>query len=311
MKVKNRITIALLFILFVVIGGVTFYIYKQPVSYVGIDINPSLQLALNRIDRVVGVIPLNEDAEVLVSDLNLLNMPVEKVIETVVDNSVNSGFIDEFSVNNVVVVGASLNDGKDPKALEKRIRTTVINRLGEKKVPAIVLLEQDNEDRKALADSYGVSYGSLLIAQKAVSLNQDLNLDEIIKDSVAVNAKRMSDAHEKLIKNKLEDNRDLINEKEILKQQNLERSEERIQKMLKEAEQVRNEITEKNREQYREQLVNDKKEELMANVETVREQVERNWGSPSDQSKDNHDNIPIDVQEKVKNIKDKWNGRTR
>ncbi|MDD4036293.1 MAG: hypothetical protein PHS45_03100 [Bacilli bacterium] len=315
MKKKGIVTFLILFVLLVIVGGGLFYFYKQPVGYVGIDINPSLQLAVNRLDRVVDVVPLNDDAELLVSDLNLVNMPVEEALETVVDSSIDVGYIDEFSEDNMVVIGASLDEEENVATLEKKLRTAVMNRLRDKKVPAMVLMEQDNKERRALADSYGVSYGSLLIAQKAVALNPDLNLDEIIKDPVNVNAKRMSDARKEIKQANFIEKKELIRAKKILKEQNLKQTEQRVQQMLKEAEQTREEITEENMEQYREQIVENKKEELMGKVEAVREQVEKKWSNRSNQSNDNQgnieDSIPTEVQEKLENIKGKWNGKSR
>lgn len=43
------------------------YLYFTPTSFVYLDINPSIRLDLNRFERVIGVVPLNDDAETLLS----------------------------------------------------------------------------------------------------------------------------------------------------------------------------------------------------------------------------------------------------
>lgn len=315
MNKKNIIGTAIMFILFILLGAGLVYFYQQPVSYVGIDINPSVQLAVNRLDRVVEVVSLNRDAELLVSDLNLLNKPVEKALEVIVDNSIEIGYIDEFSDDNMVVVSALEKDDEATEVLEEKIQKIVTDHLDEKKVPAIVLMEQDNEERRDLADSYGVSYGSLLIAQKTVALNPELSLDEIINDPVNVNAKRMSDAHKEIKRARSAEKEELSKAKEMLKKQNQEKQEARIKQMMQEADQAREEITEKNMEQYKTQIIENKKEELMDKAENLRNYVEKKWNGSSDQPKNNQDNkdedISIDIQEKVESIKGKWSSRKR
>lgn len=55
------------------IGGV--HLYRTPVSYVSIDINPSLELSLNRWDRVVEVTAYNADAKAVCDTVDLLHLP--------------------------------------------------------------------------------------------------------------------------------------------------------------------------------------------------------------------------------------------
>lgn len=43
------------------------YLYFTPTSFIYLDINPSIRLDLNRFERVIGVVPLNDDAENLLS----------------------------------------------------------------------------------------------------------------------------------------------------------------------------------------------------------------------------------------------------
>ena len=52
-------------------GGYYHYEYVQVVSEVGIDVNPSLKLLLNRKDRVTEAQGLNEEGQALLADTNL------------------------------------------------------------------------------------------------------------------------------------------------------------------------------------------------------------------------------------------------
>lgn len=63
-------------------GGYT--VYATPVSYIDIDVNPSLELALNRFDRVVDATPLNEDGAALLEEVELRHLSYTSAIDRVV-----------------------------------------------------------------------------------------------------------------------------------------------------------------------------------------------------------------------------------
>lgn len=70
------------------IGGVKGYeVYQTPVSYVSIDVNPSLELGLNRWDRVVCETAYNEDAERVLERVSVRNLPCEAAIEKLMASS--------------------------------------------------------------------------------------------------------------------------------------------------------------------------------------------------------------------------------
>jgi hypothetical protein len=313
MKKRDVVIIVVMSIFFILSGAVLFSFYRHPVSYVGIDVNPSFHLALNRLDRVVDVVALNRDAEIVISDLNLLNLPVEKALEKIVDNSIEIGYIDEFSEENIIVVSAILNEEEEAEKAEKKLYKTVEDYFSEKKVPAVILMEHNNEERRALAESYGVSYGELLIAQKTVVLNPDLSLDEIIKDSIKVNAKRMNDANKEINKARLNEKKEFEKAKEKLREQNRLRRENAIKEMLKEVAEEKQKITEENMEQFREQIINNKKEELIKDVGNLRKYIEREWSGSSQEAegKEIEETIDEGVREKIGNIKGRWNNRAR
>lgn len=71
------------------IGGVKGYeVYQTPVSYISIDVNPSLELGLNRWDRVVCETAYNEDAERVLGCVSVRNLPCEAAIEKLMASSV-------------------------------------------------------------------------------------------------------------------------------------------------------------------------------------------------------------------------------
>lgn len=102
---------------------------EEPVvMLVGIDINPSFELSVNKNDIVLGIEALNDDAKtIVVSDL--IDQDVEDVVEEIIRRSAQAGFIDvnDLEEDYVVVSTVSLEDNEDDQddmeeQLEMKIR---------------------------------------------------------------------------------------------------------------------------------------------------------------------------------------------
>ncbi len=68
--------------------GIGVYSWIQtPVSYVSIDVNPSIELALNRIDRVVSVTAFNTEGAKILNDLPLKGQKYTNAIDMIVESN--------------------------------------------------------------------------------------------------------------------------------------------------------------------------------------------------------------------------------
>lgn len=84
------------------IGG--YSLYATPVSYISVDINPSVELGLNRLDRVVTVTAYNEDGAAVLKDLNLKNKPYTEAIELLLVDETFGGYLTEDALLSFTVV---------------------------------------------------------------------------------------------------------------------------------------------------------------------------------------------------------------
>lgn len=74
------------------IGGGA-YAYQTPVAYVGIDINPSIELGVNYFDRVVGAEGVNADGQDILSETNVVGMSYEEALASLNDSLANKGYL--------------------------------------------------------------------------------------------------------------------------------------------------------------------------------------------------------------------------
>lgn len=84
------------------IGGI--HLYRTPVAYVSIDVNPSLELGLNRWDRVVEVTAYNADAEAICDTVNLKHLSYADALQVLLGCDALKAYLGENSDLTVTVV---------------------------------------------------------------------------------------------------------------------------------------------------------------------------------------------------------------
>ncbi len=65
-----------------------------PVSYVSIDVNPSVELSLNRLDRVVSATAYNEEGEALLAGLALSGRTYTQAIDALLESEAAEGYLE-------------------------------------------------------------------------------------------------------------------------------------------------------------------------------------------------------------------------
>ncbi len=74
-----------------VLGGWLFW--QSPVGTVRMQINPDVQMSINRFDRVIGLEGLNEDGKVLVKACQVYGKTVETASDVLADRAMEMGFL--------------------------------------------------------------------------------------------------------------------------------------------------------------------------------------------------------------------------
>lgn len=78
--------LAACFVLIFSLGMYGYTIYFNETSLVSIDVNPSIELSLNRFDRVIEITSRNGEGEALVSTMDVKNKRYNEAIELLVDS---------------------------------------------------------------------------------------------------------------------------------------------------------------------------------------------------------------------------------
>jgi len=148
----------------------------EELSYVSVKINPEIDMAVDDDNTVVAVYAANEDAEILLSDVDLTGMDAEDAIEEFVDMATEAGYIDEESTENEVEIGVICEQNAD------QLRNRLKERVGKYFSNNGIFGHVTDATLSLYADQaaeLGVSTGKMKIILKALDLNPDLDINEL------------------------------------------------------------------------------------------------------------------------------------
>src|SRR5690554_5769587 len=91
-------------------------------TYIGVDINPSIEFTVDENNEVVSFKLLNEDAEIVAADLDFLGMDFEEALELYLDAAVEAGYLDVNREDNAILLTVANEDTKVEEQIRERIR---------------------------------------------------------------------------------------------------------------------------------------------------------------------------------------------
>ena len=79
--------------IFLLAGAGSYSVYSKPVSYISIDVNPSIELGINRFDKVVSAKGYNQDGQDILQHVPLKNISYIQAIDRLLQDAYYSRFL--------------------------------------------------------------------------------------------------------------------------------------------------------------------------------------------------------------------------
>lgn len=108
----------------------TLTLYYYEAAYVDLDINPSVELTVNRFDRVIGANAYNADGEEILSKLEIMHDRVEDALTKIIDATAQNGKLHQEGLVSVTLQASSANMQPLLENLEARVTQTTSNHGG-------------------------------------------------------------------------------------------------------------------------------------------------------------------------------------
>lgn len=165
------------------------FAYALPATYVSLDVNPSIEYTVNTFGRVLSVKAVNDDGEVITTELDVKNVNISKAVKVTIDKLREGGYITDDEDAGIVITISGKNDEKAEELAEKLEEETkeYVEEIGE---TAEVEVEAVGKERVEEARSLGVTPGKLNLVQKLVKSTEgvegaeEIDMEEWLDKSV-------------------------------------------------------------------------------------------------------------------------------
>lgn len=156
------------------VAGIWSYGYYTPQSIIGFDVNPSVELRVNRTEKVLSATPLNEDAETILDGMDLKNTDLDVAVNALIGSMVKNGYISEL--RNSILISVDSADTQKGTALQERLSSEVDSLLAAYSVNGAVLSQTLSEDERIrrLAETHSISQGKAALVDRLVSQDKTL-----------------------------------------------------------------------------------------------------------------------------------------
>lgn len=84
--------------LLLLIGASGYSVYRRPVSYISIDVNPSIELGINRFEKVVSTKSYNEEGQTVTEQVSLKNVSYMQAIDLLLKDDAYSPYLTQNSL---------------------------------------------------------------------------------------------------------------------------------------------------------------------------------------------------------------------
>lgn len=168
-------------------GSCYYYEFRQVVTVVGLDVNPSIELSLNRRDRVVASKAVNEDGQSVIARQEIRGCKLEEAVDSVITVMTDEGYLkkDNEEKSAVLITVSSKKREKKKEELCQAVSSNVETSLASNEVKAVVYEQTIIADETArqevleIAEEYQISQGKASFIQSLVEENESVSTEDV------------------------------------------------------------------------------------------------------------------------------------
>lgn len=151
----------------------------QPVAYVSLDINPSLELGVNKAGFVVRTKSFNQDGKKLLQDTSVYKADVYQAVQALIAQAIKGGYVAEGKENLIVAAFSG-----DFKIDSQKLQTIIRQEAEEAKVPLQYLVAPASTKIHKEAEANRISQGKYLVFEAAASDGKNIGLEDLKRDGI-------------------------------------------------------------------------------------------------------------------------------
>lgn len=167
-------------------GGYYYYSVNNAVaSLVSLDVNPSIQLEVNKNEKVLSATPMNDDGAEILADMDLKGTQADVAMYAIIGSLLQHGYVDELA--NSILITVEDDDQARGEKLQQELTAQADAALANAQVSGAVLAQtlQHTEELSQKAQEYGISTGKAALIQAIVEgSNNTKTFEELVGLSI-------------------------------------------------------------------------------------------------------------------------------
>ncbi len=232
---KKLASLAVAACLILALGIVSFSYYGNNMkvdSVIDIDVNPSIEISINKNNKVIEAKAINEDGKKVLEGMELKNTQLNVAVNAVIGSMLKGGYIKDGDSN--ILVSVQNDDKLKADNLRKTIIADIDKSLENEKVKAPIVNQTvtPNDKSEEFAEKHNISIGKAIFVLKLAEKDSSLDADKLAKMTIkeiavlvkekGIDTDDMVDFHEQAeeYEDKVDDIIDDIEDKEEDKKEN-------------------------------------------------------------------------------------------
>ncbi len=183
------LAIGLAVLCLVLVGGIGGFFgyqnYYAVDSIVAFDVNPSIQLEVNKEEKVLSAEPLNADASKIMFDMDLKGTDLNVATNAIIGSMLRNGYLSDIA--NSILITVENGDDEKAAALQEQLVSEINQILGSNNIEGSILsqtLSTNNSDLQEKASTYNISIGKASLIEEILDTNSQYTFDQLAALSI-------------------------------------------------------------------------------------------------------------------------------
>ena len=151
------------------------------VSMVTMDVNPSIQLQLNKEDDVVKVVASNKDAQTIIEDMDLIGTDVDVAMHAIIGSMVKEGYLNERQ--NTVLLSIENDNVNERLRLEQELGQEISTLLSSYAISGAIVSQEvsTNTVLEEMVNTYDISLSKAALVQEVKQKKDSYQIEDLVK----------------------------------------------------------------------------------------------------------------------------------
>ena len=163
------IALAAVIALTIGIGGYVYSSNYAVAATVALEVNPSVEITVNKKEKVLEVVPLNDDGRVIVGDMDFSGSSLDVTVNALIGSMLQNGYLNDLA-NSILI---SVEDGNAAQGalIQEKLTQNINEMLSSSAFSGAVMIQtiNDNAQVKQLATENNISVGKAQLIEQIIA----------------------------------------------------------------------------------------------------------------------------------------------